>query len=132
MDLCGCSCLTWRITACRSGTEVAVTLFLTRCSPRLIVHKNALIRPLSPQALGPPLALLAQTPPPLVSHIPVASERPDWEPGCVRDRLAPGASPRLPVGAQSSASILDCVFFLASCISFCSCCCSIPHLFGDV
>src|SRR2546423_15208508 len=28
MDICGCSCFTWLITACRSGTEVAVRLFL--------------------------------------------------------------------------------------------------------
>src|SRR5438270_3717802 len=41
MDICGCSCFTWLITACRSGTEVAATLFLTRCSPRLTVHKSA-------------------------------------------------------------------------------------------
>src|SRR5947199_5705685 len=132
MDICGCSCFTWLITACRSGTEVAVRLFLTRCSPRLTVHKSALSRPLSLQALGSGSALLAQTPPPLVSHIPVSTAQPDWEPGCVLDRLAPVASLRWPVGAQSSTSIRDCVFFLAWCISLFSLCCSISHLFGDV
>src|SRR5947209_7889336 len=132
MDICGCSCFTWLITACRSGTEVAVRLFLTRCSPRLTAHKSVLSRPLSLPALEPPLALLAQTQLPLVSHIPAASVRPDWEPDCALDRLALVASLRLPVGAQSSASIRDCGFFLACCISFCSCCCSIPHCFGDV
>src|SRR5438270_7903782 len=132
MDICGCSCFTWLITACRSGTEVAVRLFLTRCSPRLTAHKSVLSRPLSLQGLEPPLALLAQTQLPLVSHIPAESRRAGWEPDCALDRLALVASLRLPVGAQSSASIRDYGFFLACCISFCSCCCSIPHWFGDV
>src|SRR5712692_2546799 len=99
MDICGCSCFTWLITACRSGTEVAVRLFLTRCSPRLTAHKSVLSRPLSLQALGSALARLAQMRPPLGSHIPAASVRPDWEPGCVRDRLALVASHHWPVGA---------------------------------
>src|SRR5207237_278533 len=132
MDICGCSCFTWLITACRSGTEVAVRLFLRWCSPRLTVHKSVLSRPLSTQALAPPLARLAQTRLPLGSHIPAASVRPGWEPDCALDRLAPVASPRWPVGAQSLASIRDYGFFLACCISFCSLCCSIPHSFGDV
>src|SRR5947209_3274673 len=132
MDICGCSCFTWLITACRSGTEVAVRLFLTRCSPRLTAHKSALSRPLSLPALEPPLALLAQTQLPLVSHIPAASEPPGWEPGCVLDRLVPVASRRWLVDAQSSVSILDCVLCLACCISLFSLCCSILHVFGDV
>src|SRR5579871_3745122 len=105
MDICGCSCLTWRITACRSGTEVAVRLFLTQHSPLPTVHKTVLSRPLSPQVLESPLARLAQTPPPLVFHILVSNTLPGWEPNCVRDRLAPVASHRLPIGARSSASI---------------------------
>lgn len=132
MDICGCSCFTWLITACRSGTKVAVRLFLTRCSPRLTAHKTVLSRLLSLQALGSGLARLAQMRPPLVSHLPAASVRPDWEPGCALDRLAPVAFPRWPVGAQSSASIRDYVFFLTWCISLFSLCCSIPHCFGDV
>src|SRR5437763_17069668 len=120
MDICGCSCFTWLITACRCGTEVAATLFLTRCSPRLTVHKSVLSRPLSFQGLGSPLARLAQRQPPLGSHILVSNALPGWGPNCVRDRLVPVASRRLPVDVQSSASIRDCVFCLASCISFCS------------
>src|SRR5229473_5237590 len=132
MDICGCSCLTWPITACRSGTEVAVRLFLTQRSPLPTVHKTVLSRPLSLQALGLALALLAQTPPRLVSHILVSNALPGWEPDCVRDRLVPVASHRWPVGALSSTSILDYVVCLACCISLFSLCCSIPHSFGDV
>src|SRR6266567_8260453 len=132
MDICGCSCLTWPITACRCAMEVAARLFLTQHSPPRAAHKNVLSRPLSLQALGSGLALWAQTPPPLVFHIPVASALPGWGPNCALDRLAPVASRHLPVGAQLSASILGYVLYLACCISLFSLCCSILHFSGDV
>src|SRR5690348_15135144 len=127
MDICGCSCFTCLITACRCATEVAVRLFLTQRSPPQVAHKSVLIPPLSPRVLGSPLALLAQMPPPLVFHIPVASALLGWGPNCVLDRLAPVASRHWPVGAQWSTSILDYVVCLASCISLFSLCCSIQH-----
>src|ERR1700674_3923725 len=100
MDICGCSCLTWLITACRCGTEVAATLFLTQRSPLPTVHKSVLSRPLSPQALGSRLARLAQRQPPLVRHILVSIALPSWEPNCVRDRLVLVAFHRWPVAEQ--------------------------------
>src|SRR5260370_6159904 len=132
MDICGCSCFTWLITACRCATEVAATLFLTQRSPPLTAHKNVLIRRLSLQALGSELAQVAQTPPPLVSHIPVSSARLDWELDCALDPPALVASRRLPVGEQWSTSILGCVVCLACYISLFSLCCSIQHCSGDV
>src|ERR1700736_308125 len=112
MDICGCSCFTWLITACRSGTEVAVRLFLTHHSPLPAVHKTVLSRPLSPQGLESRLALLAQRRPLLVFHILVSNALPSWGPNCVRDRLAPAAFHRWLVAEQSSTSIRDCVLCL--------------------
>ncbi len=132
MDSCGFSCFTWLITACRCATEVAATLFLTQRSPPLTAHKTVLIRRLSPQALGSELAQVAQTPPPLVSPIPVSSARLDWELDCALDTPALVASRRLPVGEQWSTSILGCVVCLACCISLFSLYCSIQHCSADV
>src|SRR6266849_1212878 len=102
MDICGFSCFTWLITACRCATAVVVTLFLTRRSPSLTVHKSVLIRPLSPHVLGQELARVAQTPPPLWHHIPVANVRPCLLLDCALDTLALAASRRSPVGGQWS------------------------------
>src|SRR6266567_3051214 len=99
MDISGFSCFVWVITACRCATEVAVTLFLTRRSPSLTVHKSALIRPLSSQALGSELAPVAQMQPLLWHHSLVSSEPPDLGPDCVLDTLALVASRHWPVAA---------------------------------
>src|SRR5260370_42486895 len=94
MDICGFSCFTWLITACRCATEVAATLFLTQRSPPLTAHKTVLIRRLSPQALSSELAQVAQTPPPLVSHIPVSTARLASELDCALATPALVPSPR--------------------------------------
>jgi len=75
---------------------------------------------------------VAQTPPPLVSPIPVSSARLDWELDGALDTPALVASRRLPVGEQWSTSILGCVVCLACCISLFSLYCSIQQCSGDV
>src|SRR5712692_1815841 len=102
MDIWGCSCLTWRITACRSGTEVAATLFLTQHSPLPTVHKSVLIQPLWLRVLGSLWVLLAQTRPLPWHHIPVASATPCLLLADALDILDPGVSRRWPVAEQSS------------------------------
>src|SRR6266571_8465312 len=103
MDICGFSCVTCLITACRCVTDVAVTLFLTRYSPSPVAHRTVLIRRLWLPVLGSLLALTAQRQPLPLRHILVANALPYWLPDYVLDTLGLGVSHHLPVDEQSPA-----------------------------
>src|SRR5215472_9005012 len=102
MDICGCSCLTCLITACRCVTDVAAMLFLTQCSPSPVAHRTVLIRRLWLPVLASAWALTAQMQPLLWHHSPVASVLPCWRLDCALDTLALGVSHHLPADEQSS------------------------------
>src|SRR5437588_10015320 len=106
------------ITACRCSRGACPTLFLAAHSPGPVAHKSALTRQFLPRPLVARSWWEVERPLLHADHTHFSSVRPRWEPSYARGRSELDAFLRLPVGAQSSVSILCCDLFRSSVFSF--------------